>query len=77
MAYYYKVLGQAAPSGTSNTDVYTVAAGRQAVISSIVICNVTGTAATYNVYQRIAGATAATSNAIVYGATVQALTLLK
>jgi hypothetical protein len=74
MAYYYKVLGQAAPSTTANTDVYTVASGRMAVISSIVICNTTATAATYNVYQRIAGATASTANAIVYGATVPANT---
>jgi hypothetical protein len=74
MAYYYKTLGQAAPSTTANTDIYTVAAGRMAVISSIVIANVTGTAATYRVFQRVAGATAAASNAIAYDISVPANT---
>jgi hypothetical protein len=72
MAFYYKTLGQTAPAGTSNTDVYTVASGRSAVISSIVICNVTATAATYRVFQRIAGATAGVGNAIAYDASVPA-----
>lgn len=72
--FVYKTLGQAAPANTSNADIYTVPAGRATIVSSIVICNVTGTAATYNIYQRIAGATASVSNAIVYGATVPANT---
>jgi hypothetical protein len=74
VAFYYKNLGQVAPAVTTAVDAYTVAAGRSALVSSIVICNVTGTAATYNVFQRVAGATASVSNAIAYGATVPANT---
>jgi hypothetical protein len=62
----YKVLGQAAPANTSNADLYTVGAGKQAVLSTISITNVTGTAATARVYVRVAGAAAALGNAIVY-----------
>lgn len=72
MAFYYKVLGQSAPSTTANADLYTVASGRSAVVSSIAICNVTGTAATYRIFQRIAGAAAGVANAIAYDATVAA-----
>jgi hypothetical protein len=72
MAFYYKVLGQAAPANTSNADLYTVASGRSAIVSSIVVCNVTATAATYRIFQRIAGAAAGVGNAIAYDATVAA-----
>lgn len=70
--FTYKVLGQAAPSGTTNVDLYTVGAGKSAIISSIAVCNVTSTAATYRIFQRIAGATAGVGNAVAYDATVAA-----
>jgi hypothetical protein len=70
--FTYKVLGQAAPSGTTNVDLYTVGTGKSAIVSSIVVCNVTGTAAKYRIFQRIAGATAGISNAVAYDATVAA-----
>lgn len=62
----YKVLGQQAPATTANADLYTVGSGKQAVLSTISITNVTGTAATARIFVRVAGATAAVSNAIVY-----------
>ena len=70
--FTYKVLGQTAPSGTTNVDLYTVGSGKSAIVSSIAICNVTATAATYRVFQRIAGAAAGVANAVVYDATVAA-----
>ena len=45
MANTYKILGQSAPSATTETDLYTVPSSTSAVISSIVICN-RGTGAT-------------------------------
>lgn len=72
MATTYKVLGQAAPAGTTNSDLYTVGAGKSAVISTLAIANTTGTAASARVFVRVAGAAAATSNAIVYDANVAA-----
>lgn len=72
MPTIYKVLGQSAPASTANADLYTVGAGKSAVMSTISITNVTGTAATARVFVRVAGATAAISNAIVYDASFAA-----
>jgi hypothetical protein len=72
MAFTYKTLGQVAPADTNNADIYTVPSATQAVVSSIVVCNTTSSAATFRVFQRIDGASAATSNAIVYDQSVPA-----
>jgi hypothetical protein len=69
MAFGYKILGQAAPANTSNANLYTVPASTEVIISSLAITNVTATDATYRIYVRAAGATAADSNALVKGAT--------
>jgi hypothetical protein len=66
MALTYKVLGQSAPSTTSNADLYTVPASRSTIVSSLTISNTTATAATARVFVRIAAAAAAASNAIIY-----------
>lgn len=60
----FKVLGQSAPANTSNADLYTVGAGKSTVISTLHVANVTATAATASIYVRVAGATAADSNAL-------------
>ena len=39
MATSYKVLGQSAPSATTATDVYTVPAATETVISTVIIAN--------------------------------------
>ena len=62
----YKVLAQSAPSATTNTDVYTVPASTQAVISTIVICNRAAAAATYRIAVRPAGAAIANQHYIAY-----------
>jgi hypothetical protein len=72
MAFGYKVLGQAAPANTSIANAYTVPTGKEAIISSIAIANVTATAAIYEIYVRVAGATAAASNALVFDASAAA-----
>lgn len=56
MATTYKVLGQAAPGATTATDVYTVPATTEAVISTIVIANRAGTAGTFRISVRPNGA---------------------
>jgi hypothetical protein len=66
MAYTYKVLGQSAPSATTNTDVYTVGAGKQAVVSTITVANRSASAATYRIAIRPAGATLANLHYIAY-----------
>jgi hypothetical protein len=72
MPTVYKVLGQAAPANTSNANLYTVPASTSAIVSTLVIANTTATAALAEVYVRIAGAAAATSNAILYDASIPA-----
>lgn len=72
MAIEYKVLGQSAPSATTNTDVYTVGAGKQAVVSTITVCNRDTTSATYRIAIRPAGATIANQHYIAYDVTVGA-----
>jgi hypothetical protein len=66
MPFTYKTLGQAAPSSTSNVDIYTVPSATQAVVSSIVVCNTTAEGTSFRIFQRIDGATAGTANAIAY-----------
>jgi guanyl-specific ribonuclease Sa len=71
MAITYKVLGQSAPSATTNTDVYTVGAGKQTTVSTITVCNRnTTTSATYRIAVRPDGDTLANEHYIAYDATV-------
>ena len=66
----YKVLGQSAPSATTNTTLYTVPSATSAVISTIVVANRAGTAATYRIAIRPAGATLANQHYIAFDVTV-------
>lgn len=65
-----RVLGQSAPSATTDTDVYTVPSGKTAVLSTIVLCNRGASALTYRVAVRPAGATLANAHYIAYEATL-------
>lgn len=68
----YKVLGQVAPSATTNTDLYTVGAGKSAVVSTIAVTNRAGTSATYRIAVRVAGSTLSNEEYIAYDATISA-----
>jgi len=70
MAYAYKVLGQSAPSATTNTDVYTVGSGKQAIVSSLIVCNRSASPVTYRVAVRPAGAVIANQHYLAYDVTV-------
>lgn len=65
MATTYKVLGQSAPSATTNTTLYAVPAATSAVCSTLVVCN-RGTSTTFRVAVRPAGASLADSHYLVY-----------
>ena len=56
MTTTYKVLGQSAPSATSNTDVYTVPSATSAVISTVNICNRGAASSTFRLAVRPGGA---------------------
>jgi hypothetical protein len=66
MPTIYKVLGQSAPSATTNTNLYTVPAATSVVVSTIVVANRVGTSATYRIAIRPAGATVANQHYIAY-----------
>lgn len=72
MATSYKVLGQSAPSATTNTDVYTVPSATEAIISTIVVCNRDAASATYRIAIRPNGAAVANQHYIAYNVTVGA-----
>jgi len=72
MATTYKVLGQVAPSATTNTTLETVPSATQAVVSTIAVCNRGGTSATYRIAVRPAGATLADLHYIAYDTAITA-----
>lgn len=66
MANAYKVLGQSAPLATTLTDIYTVPAATQAIVSTITVCNQSGTATSFRISVAPAGAADATSQYLYY-----------
>ena len=68
MATTYKVLGQSAPSATTNTDLYTVPSATSTVVSTISICNRSLTSTTFRIAVRPGGAAIANQHYIVYDA---------
>ena len=70
MAY---VLKQSNPTATTDTDLYTVPAGKEAVVSTIAVCESAGTPTRYRVLIRDDGDTAAAVHRLVYDAPVGAL----
>lgn len=64
MAATYKVLGQADLTTTSDTNIYTVPAATETVISSIIVANRAATAQTYNLAVRPNGETLANKHYI-------------
>jgi hypothetical protein len=72
MARDFKILGQSAPSATTDTNVYTVPAATKAVISTIVIANRAATAGSFRLAARPAGATIANQHYIAYDVPIAA-----
>lgn len=61
-----KILAQSAPSATTETALYTVAASTQVVVSGLVVCNRGSTATTFRVYIAINGAATANAQYLYY-----------
>lgn len=70
MATVIKVLGQAATSSTTETDLYTVPALKSTVVSSIVVCNRGASATTFRVSISVGGGATATKDYIYYDVTI-------
>jgi len=72
MASTYKILGQAAPSANSPTDLYTVPAATEAVLSTIVIANRATSAGTFRLAVIPSGETISSKNYIAFDVPVEA-----
>lgn len=72
MATEYKVLGQSAPSATTDTTLYTVPASTQAVVSTVSVCNRSASAATFRIAVRPDGASIANQHYVAYDVVIDA-----
>jgi len=66
MATAYKVLGQASPAATTETDLYTVPAATSAVASSVIVCNRSAVLSTFRISIAVAGGATANKDYIYY-----------
>lgn len=72
MAQTHKVLGQSNPAATTLTSLYTVPSATQAIASTLTICNLANTAATYRIAVRPAGESIANQHYLAYDAPLAA-----
>jgi hypothetical protein len=72
MANAYKVLGQSAPSATTDTNVYTVPSATEAVVSTIIVANRAATAGSFRIAVRPNGASISNLHYIAYGVAIAA-----
>ena len=70
MATAYKVLGQSAPAATTETDLYTVPAATETVVSTITVANRSATDATFRLSVSVNGAASANKDYIAYYLTI-------
>jgi hypothetical protein len=70
MPTVYKVLGQVAPSATTNTTLYTVPSATSTVVSTINVANTGGAADLVRIAVRPAGATLANLHYITFAVQV-------
>ena len=72
MATSYKILGQAHPAATTVTTLYTVPVLSQAVVSTLTITNVTGTAGVARVWVQVGGASTGHPNSLMHDVPIAA-----
>ena len=66
MANTYKTLGQSAPSAATLTTAYTVPSATQTIVSTIVVCNRSGTATSFRIAIRPDGAAISNEHYLAY-----------
>lgn len=72
MATTYKILGQSLPTANIFTDIYTVPAGNNAIVSTLNVCNLTAANVTFRVLARPQGNTISAQQYVVYDTTLPA-----
>lgn len=68
----YKVLGQSAPSATTDTTLYTCPSSTQTVVSTISVCNRGTTSATFRIAVRPNGASISNEHYVAYDVSIDA-----
>ncbi len=68
----YKILGQLASAATTQETIYTVGAGKEAVISTVAICNRAAASRTYRLSVNPNGTAVADAMYLVFDATIPA-----
>lgn len=71
MAQTIKVLGQSAPSATTETALYTVSASTEAVVSTLYVCNRSSAPATFRVSVSVGGGATSNEDYLYYDVTIQ------
>jgi hypothetical protein len=66
MALTYKILGQQAPAATTETDLYTVPASTEVIISSLIVTERAGGTPTFRISVSANGAATANKDYLVY-----------
>jgi hypothetical protein len=66
MSTVYKVLGQSAPAATTDTNLYTVPASTNTVLSTVVVANRNAAATSFRVAVRPAGASIANQHYLAF-----------
>jgi glucose-6-phosphate dehydrogenase assembly protein OpcA len=72
MAITYKILGQQAPSATTQTTLYTVGASRSTVVASIAVSNRAASAATFRIALQRSGAALSNEHYLAYDSPIAA-----
>lgn len=72
MATAYKILGQSAPSATTDTNVYTVPLATEAIVSTIVVCNRAAAAGSFRLAVRPNGTAIANQHYLAYDVAIAA-----
>lgn len=70
MTQTLKVLGQIAPSATTETTVYVVPGGTSTAVSSVVICNRGGSATTFRLSVSVGGGVTTNKDYLYYDVTI-------
>jgi hypothetical protein len=71
MAELYKVIGQSNPTAATLTDIYTVPASTEAVVSTILIANRSSVQTTYRISIAVAGAVDSSEQYISYDVVIK------
>lgn len=72
MANAYKILGQVADASANDVELYLVGSGKEAVVSTIVICNREAAANTFRVATKTDNSAVANTDYVAYDSSINA-----